>query len=69
MHVLIFVKCSIKEKPEVRFLTSSVQEFPILSKLDPEVYGNPESAITRELIEEELNGMSVEEVLLSTCRI
>lgn len=40
-----------------------LREFPILSKLDPEVYGNPESAITRELIEEELNGMSIEEAI------
>lgn len=40
-----------------------LQEFPILSKLDPKVYGPPESAITKELLEEELNGMSIEEVL------
>lgn len=41
-----------------------LQELPILSKLDPAVYGPPESAITKELIEEELNGMSVEKVLI-----
>lgn len=40
-----------------------MQELPILSKLDPAVYGPPDSAITRELIEQELGGMSVEEVL------
>lgn len=38
------------------------QEFPILSKLDPAVYGPPESAITKECIEKELGGMNVEEV-------
>lgn len=43
------------------------QEFPIISKLDPAVYGPPESAITKELIEQELNGISVEKVLMSIC--
>lgn len=38
------------------------QEFPILSKLDPAVYGPPESAITKECLEHELNGLSLEEV-------
>lgn len=47
-------------------LGSISQEFPILSKLDPEVYGPPESAITKELIEQEINEMSVEKVLIST---
>ncbi|XP_057949532.1 lipoxygenase 6, chloroplastic isoform X2 [Malania oleifera] len=42
-----------------------LKEFPILSKLDPAVYGPPESAITKELIEKELNGMSVEEAIKS----
>ncbi|XP_044489221.1 lipoxygenase 6, chloroplastic [Mangifera indica] len=40
-----------------------LKELPILSKLDPAVYGPPESAITKELIEEELNGMSVEKAI------
>ncbi|KAG9146318.1 hypothetical protein Leryth_008000 [Lithospermum erythrorhizon] len=40
-----------------------LKEFPIISKLDPAVYGPPESAITKELIEKELNGMSFEEAL------
>lgn len=44
-----------------------MQEFPILSKLDPAVYGPPESALTKELIEQELNGLSVEKVLISAC--
>lgn len=39
------------------------QEFPIVSKLDPEVYGPPESGFTKELIEEELKGMTVEQVM------
>ncbi|KAL8111659.1 hypothetical protein AgCh_019396 [Apium graveolens] len=40
-----------------------LKEFPILSKLDPAVYGPAESAITREIIEEELHGMSIEEAI------
>ncbi|ERN13790.1 lipoxygenase 6, chloroplastic [Amborella trichopoda] len=40
-----------------------LKEFPILSKLDPAVYGPPESAITAEHLEKELNGMSVEEAI------
>lgn len=44
------------------YVISSLQEFPILSKLDPEIYGSPESAITKECLEHELNGMSLEEV-------
>ncbi|KAK1600905.1 hypothetical protein QYE76_018655 [Lolium multiflorum] len=39
-------------------------EFPIKSKLDPEVYGPPESALTKELLEKMMNGlMTVEEAL------
>jgi len=33
-----------------------LQEFPIRSKLDPTIYGPPESAITKELLEQELGG-------------
>ncbi|CAI0450249.1 unnamed protein product [Linum tenue] len=40
-----------------------VQEWPLKSKLDPEIYGPPESAITTELIESEIGGiMTVKEV-------
>ncbi|KAG6426736.1 hypothetical protein SASPL_110966 [Salvia splendens] len=42
-----------------------LKELPISSKLDPETYGPPESAITRELIARELNGISVEEAMKS----
>lgn len=40
------------------------QEFPLKSKLDPEVYGSPDSLITKELIEAEIKGVciTVEEV-------
>ncbi|KAK4357604.1 hypothetical protein RND71_023214 [Anisodus tanguticus] len=38
-----------------------LKELPILSKLNPQVYGHPESAITKALIEPELNGMKIEE--------
>lgn len=37
--------------------------FPIVSKLDPAVYGPPESAITKELIQQELSGITVEEAI------
>ncbi|KAG9139567.1 hypothetical protein Leryth_016333 [Lithospermum erythrorhizon] len=40
-----------------------LKEFPIVSKLDPAEYGPPESAITKELIELELNGMKFEQAL------
>ncbi|VFQ75242.1 unnamed protein product [Cuscuta campestris] len=41
-----------------------VKEWPLKSKLDPNVYGPPESAITKELIEKELTGsMTVEEAV------
>ncbi|XP_010928833.1 linoleate 13S-lipoxygenase 2-1, chloroplastic [Elaeis guineensis] len=41
-----------------------VTELPIVSKLDPDVYGPPESAITEELIEREIKGvMTVLEAL------
>ncbi|KAL3835670.1 hypothetical protein ACJIZ3_010406 [Penstemon smallii] len=40
-----------------------LKELPILSKLDPEIYGPPESAITKEIIQRELNGISVEEAI------
>ncbi|KAL2238646.1 linoleate 13S-lipoxygenase 2-1, chloroplastic-like [Sesamum indicum] len=41
-----------------------VTEWPLKSKLDPEVYGPAESAITKELVEEEIGGfMTVEEAV------
>ncbi|RYR17023.1 hypothetical protein Ahy_B03g061831 isoform C [Arachis hypogaea] len=40
-----------------------LKEFPIRSKLDPAVYGPPESAITKELLEQELGGMSFEKAM------
>lgn len=40
-----------------------LKEFPINSKLDPAVYGPPESAITKELLEQELGGMSLEKAI------
>ena len=42
-----------------------LQECPILSKLDPSVYGSAESALTKDVIAEELIGMSFEEVSIS----
>uniref|UniRef100_A0A1J3D156 Lipoxygenase n=1 Tax=Noccaea caerulescens TaxID=107243 RepID=A0A1J3D156_NOCCA len=41
-----------------------VQEWPLKSKLDPAVYGDPDSLITQEVVEKEIRGvMSVEEAL------
>ncbi|XP_050221912.1 linoleate 13S-lipoxygenase 2-1, chloroplastic-like [Mercurialis annua] len=41
-----------------------VTEWPLKSTLDPEIYGPPESAITTEMIEEQIRGfMTVEEAL------
>ncbi|KAJ8748774.1 hypothetical protein K2173_011329 [Erythroxylum novogranatense] len=41
-----------------------VKEWPLKSKLDPEIYGPPESNITTELVERHIKGvMSVEEAL------
>ncbi|XP_073099393.1 LOW QUALITY PROTEIN: probable lipoxygenase 8, chloroplastic [Elaeis guineensis] len=39
-----------------------LKELPLVSKLDPELYGPPESAITKELVEREIK-MSIEEAL------
>ncbi|KAA8549576.1 hypothetical protein F0562_001406 [Nyssa sinensis] len=41
-----------------------VTEWPLKSKLDPKIYGPPESAITKELVEQEIGGfMTLEEAL------
>ncbi|KAI3822896.1 hypothetical protein L1987_10497 [Smallanthus sonchifolius] len=41
-----------------------VTEWPLTSKLDPEIYGPAESAITKEIVEEEIKGfMTLEEAL------
>ncbi|KAL8137884.1 hypothetical protein V2J09_003885 [Rumex salicifolius] len=40
-----------------------LKEFPIVGKLDPTVYGSQLSAITKEVLEEELNGMSLEKAI------
>ncbi|CAA3009577.1 probable linoleate 9S-lipoxygenase 5 isoform X2 [Olea europaea subsp. europaea] len=39
-----------------------LQEFPPASKLDPKVYGNQNSSLTRDQIEKNMNGLTVEEV-------
>ena len=40
-----------------------MQEWPLMSKLDPDVYGPQESAITEEVINKEIGGIvSVDEV-------
>ncbi|KAG4210191.1 hypothetical protein ERO13_A02G031300v2 [Gossypium hirsutum] len=42
---------------------SRLEEFPPASKLDPSVYGNQNSTITKEHIEMNMNGLTVEEAL------
>lgn len=40
-----------------------LQEWPLKSNLDPTIYGPPESALTKELIDSELKGsMTLQEV-------
>lgn len=46
------------------FYINIIQEWPIKSKLDPLIYGPEESAITEEMIKQEIGGiMSVDEVI------
>ncbi|XAR62391.1 Linoleate 13S-lipoxygenase [Bertholletia excelsa] len=41
-----------------------VKEWPLMSKLNPEIYGAPESAITTEVVEQQIKGfMTLEEAL------
>ncbi|XP_074311569.1 putative linoleate 9S-lipoxygenase 5 [Silene latifolia] len=44
-------------------LISRLEEFPPVSKLDPQTYGNQNSTITKEHIEQNLDGLSVNEAL------
>jgi hypothetical protein len=44
-------------------LKCCLQEFPPTSKLDPKVYGNQNSAIREEHIENNMNGQTVDQVL------
>ncbi|CDP20620.1 unnamed protein product [Coffea canephora] len=44
-------------------IISALKEFPPVSKIDPNVYGNHTSTITREHIENKLDGLTVEEAI------
>ncbi|XVF63141.1 hypothetical protein PTKIN_Ptkin09bG0065000 [Pterospermum kingtungense] len=46
-------------------IISGLREFPPASKLDPKAYGNQKSTITKEHIERNMNGLTVEEALKS----
>ena len=60
------IRCRLISNLAYIVFSNAVQEFPLKSKLDPQVYGPPESAITVEMIEEEIGGlMTVEEVILA----
>ena len=49
----------------IKELHKMMQEWPLKSTLDPKIYGPPESAITKELIEREIKGfMTFEEVYM-----
>lgn len=51
-------------KPTQFIIFASIsQEFPPRSKLDREEFGNQDSSITREHIETNMNGLTVEEVI------
>lgn len=41
---------------------NELQEFPPASKLDPKLYGNQNSSISKEQIENNLDGLSIDEV-------
>ncbi|KAA8548631.1 hypothetical protein F0562_000315 [Nyssa sinensis] len=42
---------------------SGLQEFPPASKLDPKVYGNQTSSMTREHVEKNMNGLTVDQAI------
>ncbi|NP_001234873.2 linoleate 9S-lipoxygenase B [Solanum lycopersicum] len=46
-------------------LISRLQEFPPKSKLDPTIYGNQNSTITTEHVQDKLNGLTVNEAIKS----
>ena len=47
----------------LKFVSYVIQDWPMKSKLDPKIYGPPETLITAELVEREIRGiMTVNEV-------
>lgn len=44
-----------------------MQEWPLISKLDPKEYGPPESAITKEIVEEQIRGSCTLEEVRRIC--
>lgn len=47
-----------------RFSSNKLQEFPPKSTLDVRVYGDQTSKITKEQLEQNMNGMTVDEVMI-----
>lgn len=45
-----------------RLDSNLMQEFPPTSKLDPKVYGDQNSTITKEKVEKSIDGLSIKEV-------
>lgn len=66
-YIYIFVEQKIKKTcflsaANISTYLYSLQEFPPKSKLDPKLYGNQTSTITREQVENKLDGLTIDEV-------